>query len=236
MMELDDLKSAWNKISSENEKKLQLSENDIQNLIGKRTLDISEKIGRNIRIGIWIILAWVILGFIIELILTPILDNYLDKPYLTDKFMFWSYMIEVFTYALIFIAFLILWIRYHQTVKTKFSSYELKPRIVQLIKILDTYKIMFYIILIIIIIYVIASFCSGFFMEYNYQAKQTGIDFRNLNATGWIIIFFGFLFTLGIFITVYYLLFNLFFKRLYGRYLDQLKSTLKELEETGSVQ
>jgi len=51
MMELDELKSAWNKMSSENEKKLQLNEGEIQNLLGKRTRDITEKIGRNIRIG-----------------------------------------------------------------------------------------------------------------------------------------------------------------------------------------
>ncbi len=231
-MELDDLKSAWNKISSDNEKKLQVNETDIQKLIGKRTLDISEKIGRNIRIGMFIILAWVVLGFTIELILTPLLDNYLDKPYLTDKFLFWTYIIEVFTYLLIFAALIILWIRYNKNVKSKFETYDLKNRIIQLIKILDTYKIMFYIVLIIIIIYVIASFSSGFFMEYNYQVEQTGIDFRKLNSIGWIIIIFGFLFTLGIFIAVYYFLFNLFFKRLYGRYLDQLKSTLKELEDT----
>lgn len=231
-MELDDLKSAWNKISSDNEKKLQVNETDIQNLIGKRTLDISEKIGRNIRIGMFIILAWVVLGFTIELILTPLLDNYLDKPYLTDKFLFWTYIIEVFTYLLIFAALIILWIRYNKNVKSKFETYDLKNRLIQLIKILDTYKIMFYIVLIIIIIYVIASFSSGFFMEYNYQVEQTGIDFRKLNSIGWIIIIFGFLFTLGIFIAVYYFLFNLFFKRLYGRYLDQLKSTLKELEDT----
>lgn len=231
-MELDDLKSAWNKISSDNEKKLQVKDTDIQKFIGKKTLDISEKIGRNIRIGMFIILAWVILGFTIELILTPLLDNYLDKPYLTDKFLFWTYMIEVFTYLLIFAALIILWIRYNKNVKSKFETCDLKNRIIQLIKILDTYKIMFYILLIIIIIYVIASFSSGFFMEYNYQVEQTGIDFRKLNSIGWIIIIFGFLFTVGIFIAVYYFLFNLFFKRLYGRYLNQLKSTLKELEET----
>ena len=230
-MELDDLKSAWNKISSDNEKKLQVNETDIQKLIGKRTMDISEKIGRNIRIGMFIILAWVVLGFTIELVLTPIFDNYLDKPYLTDKFLFWTYMIEVFTYVLIFAALILLWIRYNKSAKLKFGTCDLKSRIIQLIKILDTYKVMFYIVLIIIIIYVIASFSSGFFMEYNYQVEQTGIDFRKLNSIGWIIIIFGFLFTLGLFITVYYFLFNLFFKRLYGRYLDQLKATLKELED-----
>jgi hypothetical protein len=39
----------------------------------------------------FIILAWVVFGFTIELILTPLFDKYLDKPYLTDKFLFWTY-------------------------------------------------------------------------------------------------------------------------------------------------
>jgi hypothetical protein len=58
-----------------------------------------------------------------------------------------------------------------------------------------------------------------------------GINLKNLTLFKWAIVIFSFVITLGIFIAIYYLLFNFFFKRLYGRYLKQLKSTLKELEE-----
>lgn len=230
-MELDELKSAWNKLSTENEK-LQLNENEINQLLKKRTLDISEKIGRNIRIGVGIILAWVCLGFGVDFLFTPLFENYLDKPYLTDEVMFWAFMLEVFNYVLIFAAIIIFWIRYSKIEKQKFDSINLRNNLVQLIKILSSYKVMFYIVLFIVLLYVVVSFSSGFFMEYNFQLKQSAIDVSNFKFMNWFIMIFAFVFVLGIIMTIYYLLFNFFFKRLYGRYLKQLKATLKELEES----
>ena len=84
-MDLDKLKSTWNKISSENEKKLQLKEEDIQSLLEKRTFDITQKIGRNIRIGIAIILAWVFLGSIFVFVVSPMLGSYVKDEILSDK-------------------------------------------------------------------------------------------------------------------------------------------------------
>jgi hypothetical protein len=227
-MELDDLKSAWNKISSDKE---MLNENEIKKLLKNRTLDISERIGRNIRIGMGIILGWVCLGFGIDFIFTPVLEKFLKKPYLTDNFMFWSFIMEVFIYLLIFATIIIFWIRYSKIEKEKIDTLNLKNNLRVLIKILNSYRIMFYVVLVIILLYVVASFSSGFFMEYNYQVKEAGINLENLNFFGWAVIVLTFAITLGIFIAIYYLLFNFFFKRLYGRYLKQLKSTLKELEE-----
>jgi hypothetical protein len=229
-MELDELKSAWNKITSENDK-IQLNENEINNLLKKRTLDISEKIGRNIRVGMGIILGWVCLGFAIDFLFSPVLENYLNKPYLTDQLMFWSFMIEVFNYVLIFTTIIIFWIRYSKIEKQKIDSVNLHNNLQQLIKILDSYRVMFYIVLFIVLLYVIISFSSGFFMEYNYQVQQSAIDLSHFKFMNWAIVIFVFLFVLGIIIAIYYLLFNFFFKRLYGRYLKQLKSTLKELNE-----
>lgn len=229
-MELDELKSAWNKISSDKEM-LFLNENEINNLLKNRTLDISEKIGRNIRIGMGIILGWVCLWFSIDFIFTPIFDKYFNKPYLTDALMFWSLILEVFNYVLIFTAITIFWIRYSKIEKLKIDTTNLKSSLHILIKTLNSYRIMFYVVLFILLLYVIAAFSSVFFMEFNYQFKEMGIDLKNLPFMKWIIIVLTFMITLGIFIAFYYLLFNLFFKRLYGRYLKQLKSTLKELEE-----
>jgi hypothetical protein len=230
-MELDELKSAWNRISSENDK-LNLNENEINGLLKNRTLDISEKIGRNIRIGVGIILGWVCLGFCIDFLFTPLFDKYFDKPYLTDEFMFWAFMLEVVNYILIFSAIIIFWIRYSKIEKQKFETINLRDNLQQLIKILDSYKVMFYIVLFIVLLYVIISFSSGFFMEYNYQVQQSAIDLSHLKFMNWVVVIFVFLFVLGVILAVYYLLFNFFFKRLYGRYLKQLKTTLKELDES----
>lgn len=232
-MELDELKSAWGKISSEN-KKLQLNEGEINQLLQRRTLDISEKIGRNIRIGVGIILGWICLGFSFDFILSPAFENYLNKPYLTSEFMFWSFLIEVFNYVLIFAAIIIFWIRYSRIEKQKIESINLRNNLQLLIRILNSYKVMFYIVLLIVLLYVIIAFSSGFFMEYNYQIQQSAIDLSHLKFMNWAIVIFVFLFVLGVILTIYYLLFNFFFKRLYGRYLKQLKATLKELDESHS--
>ena len=91
---------------------------------------------------------------------------------------------------------------------------------------------MFYMVMVAVFIYISISFSTGFLMEWKYQIKQSGIVTHNLNFLHWIKIILAFTFTLAILIVIYYLLFNLFFKRLYGRYLRQLKTTLKELNET----
>lgn len=230
-MELNDLKSAWNKISVENEKR-QLNETEISSLIKKKTLDISEKIERNIRIGIGIILGWTCLGFGVDFIVSPAFEKYLDKPYLTDKLMFWSFMVEVLNYLLIFSTIIIFWIRYSKVSKLKIDSTNLRSTLQRIIKILNSYRVMFYIVLVIVLLFVIASFSSGFIMEFNYQAKNLKLNFQNLTFIGWLIIVLTFGITLSLFVAFYYFLFNFFFKRLYGRYLKQLKASLSELEET----
>lgn len=231
-MELDDLKSAWNKISSENEKNRKLSEEELRIILKKRTVDISDKIRRNIRIGIGIVLGWVSLGFAIDFILTPIMETKLNKPYLTEELMFWSFLLEAFNYVLIFSAIIIFWFRYNKLEKENIDVSNLKSKLKGLISVLDSYRRMFYFVMGILIVYVAVSFSSGFFMEYNYQVNNSSFDLHNLKFTSWLVIIATFSITLGIFIGVYYLLFNLFFKRLYGRYLKQLKLTLKELEES----
>ncbi|MCF8360083.1 MAG: hypothetical protein K9H26_15105 [Prolixibacteraceae bacterium] len=230
-MELDDLKQTWDKLSSDSEKKLQVGEKDIKKLLKKRTLDISEKIGRNIRVGIGIIFGWVCLGFGINFILSPVLEGFLNKPYITEELMFWTFIVEVFNYLLIFIAIILFWVRYNKLEKNTVDI-NLKSRLQRLIKILNSYKTMFYVVLVIVLLYVIASFSSGFVLSYTYELKQAGIAPENINFIQWLVVAVTFLLVLGVILGIYYLLFNLFFKRLYGRYLKQLKATLRELNET----
>lgn len=231
-MELDDLKQTWNKITSESEKRLQIGEQEIKKILKKRTLDISEKIGRNIRIGIGIIFGWVCLGFAVNFLLSPVLEDFLDKPYITEELMFWSFIVEVFNYLLIFVAIILFWIRYNKLERETIDTTNLRNKLQRLIKILSSYKVMFYIVLVIVLFYVIASFSSGFVLSYTYEMKEAGIELENIKFLQWIVVALVFLLVLGVILGIYYLLFNLFFKRLYGRYLKQLKETLKELNES----
>jgi len=105
-----------------------------------------------------------------------------------------------------------------------------------LIKTLNSYKTMFYIILAIILLFVSINFSVGFVSGIKMQSADPGLNFGAISIFKWLLIASAFLLILGAFIAVYYFLFNLFFKRLYGRYLEQLKATLKELNEVNSLQ
>ena len=234
-MDLDKLKSTWNKISSENEKKLQLKEEDIQSLLEKRTFDITQKIGRNIRIGIAIILAWVFLGSIFEFVVSPMLGSYVKDEILSDKLLFWLYMLEVGGYVLVFASAILFWLRYNKIEKQNTNSVNLRSKLNMLIGIINSYKIMFYIILAIILLFVSINFSVGFVSGIKIQTIDPGINIQAISFFKWILIASAFLLALGVFIAIYYFLFNLFFKRLYGRFLEQLKATLKELDDVNSL-
>jgi len=233
-MDLDKLKSTWNKISSENEKKLQLKEEDIQSLLEKRTFDITQKIGRNIRVGIAIILAWVFLGSIFEFVVSPMFDSYFKDSILSDKLLFWLYMLEIGGYILVFASAILFWLRYNKIEKQNTNSVDLRGKLTMLIRIVNSYKTMFYIILAIILLFVSINFSVGFVSGIKMQTLDPGINIQAISIFKWILIASAFLLALGVFIAIYYFLFNLFFKRLYGRFLEQLKATLKELDDVNS--
>jgi tetrahydromethanopterin S-methyltransferase subunit G len=230
-MELDELKSAWSKFASSEEKKRVLTETELSSMMTTQTRDITQKIGRNIRIGVGIILAWVVLGILTNLVVSVLFKKVLDKPYLTESILFWSYCIEMMSYVLILATIIVFWIKYSKIEKTRIDASNLRETLSRLIGIVSSYKRMFYVVFGIFLFFITVSFSSGFFLETNYQVQTTGIDFSSLSLTRWILMIFVFIVTLGLFWGAYYLLFNLFFKRLYGRYLETMKATLKELDE-----
>lgn len=233
-MELDELKSAWNKFASNEESKRTLSIQEVGKMLTTQTRDITQKIGRNIRIGVGIILVWVLFGIIVNIVVSPLLKNVLDKPYMTEKLLNWSYFTDICSYVLIFITILIFWIRYSKIEKQIIDDSNLRNTLVRLIGIVTSYKKMFYIVLVILLFYVTVAFSSGFFLETSYQIKESGLNLASLSFKGWLMIITAFSLALGAFLVVFFLLFNFFFKRLYGRYLKKMIETLKELDEVNS--
>ena len=233
-MELDELKSAWSKFASSEEKKRALTETELSSMITTRTRDITQKIGRNIRVGLGIILAWVVLGILTNFIVSVLFKKVLDKPYLTEGILFWSSCVEVMSYVLILATILVFWFKYSKIEKTKIDASNLRETLSRLIGIVSSYKRMFYVVFGIFLFFITVSFSSGFFLETNYQVQSTGINFSSLSLTRWLLMIFVFILTLSVVWGAYYLLFTLFFKRLYGRYLEKMKATLKELDEVNS--
>ncbi|HOO83724.1 MAG TPA: hypothetical protein PLS94_04110 [Prolixibacteraceae bacterium] len=228
-MELDELKKAWGEFNTKNEHKL--SEGDFSKMLNKKTTDLSERVGRNIRIGIGIVMAWIALGFTIDFLATPMLEKTMNKPYMTSPLIDWSLAAEMLIYLLIALAIIIFFVRYRKLEKTNICNGQLRNRLIRLINIIKSYKRMFYVILVVVLLYVVVTFSLGFFMEYNYQLSEKGIDPEQLGTLSKTIMILTFGVAVSIILSVYYLLFNIFFKQLYGRHLKQLQTTLKELDE-----
>ena len=235
-MELDDLKKAWGDFSSKSEKQMRRTEDELAIILQKRTIDIRERIGRNIRIGIGIVIGWVLLGITTDFITTPFFDKILDKPYLKNGIMNWTMAFELIIYLLIIAAILLFWSRYKKVEKSNIETNNLHDKITQLIRVINSYKKMFYTILVLVLLYVVTTFSLGFFMEYNFQMNESGIDPSTIANTRKAIVFLTFSLSISIILGIYYILFQFFFKRLYGRHLKQLNATLSELNESDQNQ
>ncbi len=226
-MEIDKLKSAWEKVSS-HENNNQYTENQFRLLLNKRTNTISEKIKRNIKLGLGIIIAVVLASIAIEIITIPLLDDIIDSE--KSKIIeFLSPILDSISYVLILGSSIVFLIKFNKTEKQFNPNTDLENTIKQKIRVIKWYRNLFYLTLIFIIIIVSASFTTGFVLGF-LNASDNGTSIPN-SFISWAIIVLGYILSLSIIVTLYYILFNLFYKRLYGRHLKQLTATLRELKD-----
>lgn len=230
-MELDDFKKAWSQYSEQQAAKSKVEINAIADIIGKRTLDISERIERNIRIGVIVMLAWTSLNFGVDFIVTPLLDGELEFLKSHKDLLMWSSIFEAFLYLLFFVSIGVFWMRFKKLKETHLNNDNLRDKIVYLIKGIKSYKRMFYILLFMILIFTAILFGSGFYAGFTNESSSHNIELSQINFLGWAIFAAFFIVSLGILIAFYCLLFTYFFNRLYGRHLKQLQKTLDELDE-----
>ncbi len=234
-MELDDLKGVWGEFSSRSEKANTLTENRIETMIGKQTTDISQKIGRNFRIGLGIALAWACFNLSADFFFSPFIEKYMDQPNDHDPILLSIFIVEIFSYVLIFGSLFLFWFRFSKIDNRQIDRSDLRQTLTAYIKIIDAYRKMFYLILILVLIYVIISFGTGFVIGFTQEMDNLGTQLSDLSVSRWTIVVISFLLTAGLIIGIYILLFNLFYKKLYGRYLAQLKSSLNELNEKNFI-
>ncbi|MDA3880053.1 MAG: hypothetical protein PF436_06675 [Prolixibacteraceae bacterium] len=231
-MELDKLKSAWGKVSSEsNEHKY--SEEQVGNVLNKRTKDIIGKIKRNIYIGLGIVLVWVSISIIAELLTSSLLDNLVGKDN-SEIVLFWGLIVDTVLYILIIGSLIAFWFKFNKLQKDYNRSVGLEQNITQQINLIKWYRKMFYLVLVIVLVVIAVAFSTGFLLGIE-EAGEAGLNMSNEGFLAWVIFIVAFIVGLFIILGIYYLLFSLFFKRLYGRLLIKLNETLKELQEPESV-
>ncbi|MBW8324121.1 MAG: hypothetical protein K0M50_05095 [Prolixibacteraceae bacterium] len=225
-MELKDLKSAWDTYSSQEVDKHRLGKENIHELLKNRTKTLVDRIDRNIRIGMAVILVFI--AYVI------VDDIYLSELILTEPIKYPSWMIpmDIFSNAIIVTTYLFFVLRYFRIKRSFSPDTQLKDLLNGILNTLKTYQRLFYLAVVILLINMIVSFAAGLYQGVKYKVDSVSGGIENL-ATSKILIIIGVGLAILIpLIAVTFFILRWGFNRLYGRYLVRLNETLQELDES----
>lgn len=228
-MDLKDLKSAWDTYSSQEVDKHLLGKESILELLKNRTQSLVGRIDRNIWIGMSVLLVFIAYVLLDDLYLSKIL---IKEPI---EYPAWMKPMDVFSNVLIITTYLFFVLRYLRIKRSFSPDTQLKDLLNGILDTLKTYRRMFYLAVVILLINMVVSFAAGLYQGIKFKADSVSGGIENL-ATSKILIIIGV--GLAILIPLIALTFFLLhkgFSKLYGRYLINLDETLKELDESGNV-
>ena len=228
-MDLKDLKSAWDTYSSQEMDKHRLGKETIHELLKTRTKSLVERIDRNLRIGMVILLAFI--AYVI------IDDLYLSKLFIKEPIQYpaWMVPMDVFSNVLIVTTYLFFVLRYLRIKRSFSPDNQLKDLLTGILDTIKTYRRMFYLAVVILLINMVVSFAAGLYEGVKVKADSVAGGMENLAASKIFTIFGVGLAILIPLIAITFFLLHKGFNNLYGRYLIKLNETLLELDETGSV-
>jgi hypothetical protein len=225
-MELKDLKSAWAAYSSQEVDKHRLGKENIHELLKNQTKTLVDRIDRNIRIGMGVLgayMAYLLLDYLF-------LSTYLSKIITDEKVEYpkWLEPLDVFSTALIITTYLFFVIRYIK-IKRSFSiDLQLKDLLIGIQETLKTYRRMFYLAVVILMINIIVSFAAGVFQGVRLIENLTTSKILTVSVVSLLIIIPMVAFS--------FFVLRWGFNKLYGRYLIKLNETLLELDESGNTE
>lgn len=230
-MDIKDLKSAWDNYSSKEMDKHMLEQESITELLKNKTKTLIERIDRNINIGLILILiyiAYIIVNdlFIADLLLKKSPVEYPD----------WMTPLDIFSNVLIICTYIYFAISYFKAKKHFSPDNQLKNFLSGIIKTINTYRRLFYLAVIILLINITVSFSAGLYEGIKYQANLKTGGLENLsNSKIVVIILVGLAFLIPIVLATYFV-FRWGFNKLYGNYLLKLNQTYKELDEPETLE
>lgn len=228
-MDIKDLKSAWDIYSSQEMDKHRLGKESIHELLKNRTQSLVDRIDRNIRIGLGILLLFIIYLVIDSIFMTDLFSaiGYHDVEY--PK---WLIPIDVFSTTLIITTYLFFVIRYIK-IKRSFSiKLQLKDLLLGIRETLKTYRRMFYLAVVILMINIIVSFIAGVYQGLKFKADAVSGGIINMTTSQTFKIIGISLLIIMPMIALSFFALRWGFNKLYGKYLQSLSETLKELDES----
>ncbi len=223
-MELNDLKKTWNKISAGRE----LDENQLREMLGKRTKSLIERIDRNVKIGFGVILVMIVLFSLDDFWLSPqtIAKNYGEVPMPG-----WVVFFAIFGNTLIITTFLYFVIKYYKVKRSCDVLCNLKETLIKIIDSLVLYQRLFYLALVTIIISMASAFIMGIYKGLDYNAEVKGMQLSDIEPSQLVLVAVISSLLIVLFGGGIFLFLRWGFRRLYGNYIKKLRTTLKELEE-----
>ncbi len=229
-MDLKDLKSAWNTYSSQEMDKHRLGKETIHEMLKKQTKSLVDRIDRNIRIGLGVLLAFIAYVLIDDLLLSKML---IKAPLEYPR---WMVPIDAFSNTLIVMTFVFFVLRYLRIKRSFSPDTQLKDFLNGILVTLKTYKRMFYLAVIILIINIVISFSAGLYQGVKLKADAMNGGIENLPfAKVLLIIGIGLLVLIPM-VALTFLILRWGFNKLYGRYMNKLNETLQELDESANIE
>ena len=233
-MELKDLKSAWDTYSSQEMDKHRLGKESIHELLKKRTQTLVDRIDRNIRIGMAVLGLYIVYLLLDYLFLTA----YFSKIIIHEVIEYpkWLEPLDVFSTALIITTYLFFVIRYLK-IKSSFSIHlQLKDLLLGIQETLKTYRRMFYLAVVILLINIVVSFIAGVYQGLKFKADSISDGIINLTTSQTLkIVGISLLFIVPLIAGSFFVL-RWGYNKLYGRYLVKLDETLLELDESENTE
>lgn len=223
-MELKDLKKTWEQLSSRKE----LDEDQLREMLRRRTGNLIDRIDRNIRAGFGILFVLIVLFILDDLVLGPLLIKEVGTDVDIPN---WLLFLSIFANALIITTFIYFVVHYYRVKKSCDTSCNLKETLVKIIGTLRIYQRLFYLALFVLSITMILYFISGMFLGAQEELHEKNLLFSDVTLGKWLVLLVVGLVVLGITVGGIYLLLRWGFHRLYGNYISKLKQNLRELNE-----
>ena len=229
-MDLKDLKSAWDAYSSQEVDKHRLGKENLHDLLKKRSKTIVDRIDRNIRIGMIVVLVFIVYILLDHLFLSMIYSKMIVKEVVNSPK--WLFGLDVFSNTLIITTYLYFAIRYIR-IKRSFSiDLQLKDLLNAILNTMNTYRRAFYLAVIFMLVDMVLNFGAGLYLGVKMQTDSLDGGLGNLTISKiLLIIAVGLVILIPLIVLVFFAL-RWGFNKLYGRYLIQLNETLQELDES----
>lgn len=229
-MELKDLKSAWNTYSSQEVDKHHLGTESIHELLRHRTQTLVDRIDRNIRIGLTVLFVFIAYVIIDSLFLSDYFSKILVHEVV--EYPKWLVPIDYFSTTLIVTTYLFFAIRYLKIRRSFSIDLQLKDLLKGILETVQTYKRMFYLAVVILLLNITVGFTAGVYEGLKFTARNIPGGLESLPTSKILSVIGIGLAVLIPMIVITFMILRWGFNRLYGHYLVRLNDTLNELDES----